>query len=674
MCLIAALRVFCLPLAAVLAIALHPGPSLAADRDAMVLTGPAGFDDVSAHLDYTLDPDWRLTIADFVGPSPVAMQPLPGPRPDFGYTTAKVWLRVRLVNGAPEASDWLVFMPVSFLQRLAIHRIDAGGAVDTLVDLTEDSPYDARPIDYPQIAAPFTLEPGQTATLVVSYYSLGAARHMISLETPESFAAMSSLATAKNYAFYGMMAVMIALAMVAMVALRQFVFAAYAAYAASILVYIAHSDGTAFQQIWPTHPQLNSMAAAVTGSGVMVFSALFAMSFLQTKRYHPVMHRVLLAIVFSVLALDAILWTIDPKLLNRLLVYMILVSVLACVVAGLVAARTRFREVRFYVLAWSASLIPAALFTARLGFGVEPGFITPYDAIRLALILDALMMGLAIFDRYNHLRQTAMEETLAHARRNLALGQRLAVLEEQYAKASALAQRREESVKDTVHDLRQPMHALRLSLRQMFSAGRDKTDAGQVESALGYMERLVAERLADQPASGMPSASSPRQETPTPAQAEKSGPAEPGLHGVLRGVADMFAPEAVEKGLELRLVLAAPDAGVAAYPLMRVAANLVSNAIKYTREGRIVVALRRDGAGHRVEVHDTGPGLGGVTFDHALQRNQRLDRDRDYADGSGLGLAVVKEIADANAWRISACDGRRTGASIRVVLPATAAP
>ena len=39
--------------------------------------------------------------------------------------------------------------------------------------------------------------------------------------------------------------------------------------------------------------------------------------------------------------------------------------------------------------------------------------------------------------------------------------------------------------------------------------------------------------------------------------------------------------------------LAAPDAEVAAYPLMRVIANLVSNAIKYTREGRILIGLRR---------------------------------------------------------------------------------
>ena len=258
---------------------------------------------------------------------------------------------------------------------------------------------------------------------------------------------------------------------------------------------------------------------------MLVVGGLFAITFLQTRRYHPVIHRLLLAVVGLVLATDLILWATDPQLLKRLLVLMISVSTPTFLAAGITAALKRFREVRFYLFAWCAGLIPAVLFTARYGFGYEPAFITTYDAFRLALLFDALMMGLAIFDRYNHLRQTAMDETLAHAQRNVALGQRLALLEESYAQVAARARRREESVKDTVHDLRQPMHALRLSLRQMFS---DKTgqaaDAGQVESALGYMERLVAERLAERPEG----------DEAKPGRTE-SAATEPGIHGVLPG-------------------------------------------------------------------------------------------------------------------------------------------
>ena len=636
----------------------------AGERGPLVLTGPVETEALSRHFEYTTDPDWQLTVGDLIGQSAVDMQPLPGPVPDFGYTAARIWLRVQLLNGTGAQDAWRFFVQANFTQQIAVYRVGPDGSVATLLDLTEDSPFEARPIDDPQMVVPFSLAPGEAATLVVAYYSQGSSRISMSVETADSFAAYARVRDAKSYAFYGMMAVIIVLATVALALLRQPVFAAYAAYLSAVFIYVAHGDGTAFQFIWPGLPRFNSMASVPAGSAVIVFGSLFAMTFLQTWRYQPVIHRLLLAIIAAVLLVDAVLWVADPQLLKRLLVVMISVSVLTFVAAGLLAARTRFREVRFYVFSWAAGLIPALLFTARFGFGYEPAFITSYDAIRLALIVDALMMGLAIFDRYNHQRRAAMEETLAQAQRNLALSQRLALLEESYEQVTASARQREESVKDTVHDLRQPMHALRLSLREMFSGGREAADAGQVESALGYMERLVAERLA---AAGGPSPAA----AGLPAEA---GTAEPGLHAVLRGIVDMFAVEAADKGLGLKLVLAAPDAGVAAYPLMRVGSNLVSNAIKYTRDGRILIALRRSGPGHRIEVHDTGPGLQGAAFDQALIRNERLDRDRTMAEGSGLGLAVAKQIAEANGWEITSCTRRRTGASILIDVPAGPAP
>lgn len=665
------------PLVLSMLMTLLAAPADADDRGPLILSGPADIDMLARHFEYVLDRDWTLGADDFAEPSPIAMQPLPGPVPDFGYTPARIWLRLDVSNGTAGANDWLFFVHANFTQRIAIYRIGAGGGVATLLDLDTQSPFGARPVDYPQMVAPFALAPGEAATLLVAYYSQGASRLSMSVETPESFAVQARLNAAKNYVFYGMIGILIAAALLALVMFRQMVFAAYAAYLLSVFLYVAHADGIAFQYLWPHWPAFNSMASVVVGSGVMVFGGLFAIAILQTAVHHPIMHRVLQTVIGSVLVLDVVLWAIDPQLLKRLLVIMISITTMTLLVAGLVAARTRFREVRFYVLGWLATVIPSGLFTARHTFGIETERFNLYDAVRIALVFEAMMMGLAIVDRFNqlrHSRRLALEESLAQARRNLALGERLALLEERYAQARAMEQRRAESAMDTAHDLRQPMHALRLSVRQMFTDRAAKeADAAQIESALDYMERLVAERLVDDgDADDRPSRLGGEAGPAAPAPGTE--PAEPGLHDVLRGIADMFAAEAQARGLELRLVLAAPDAGVAAYPLMRIAANLVSNAIKYTRQGRVVIGLRRHGTGHRVEIHDTGPGLNGTVFEEALNRGHRLERDRAEAEGSGLGLAVVRETAAAHGWRVTACDGRRTGASIRVDLSGAAVP
>ncbi len=655
----------------VLIAALPQAPVHAAAQPPLVLNGPADMQALGGHMEYIIDPDWQLSVKDFIDPSAVAAKPLAGPVPDFGYTAAKIWLRLPVVNGTDRQNEWRFYVHSNFTQEIAIYKIGSDGAVTTLLDLKRDSPFRARPVNYPQMVAPFELNPAEAATLVVSYYSQGSSRMSMSVETPDSFARIAAVSQAKNYAFYGMMLVMFALVSAALIVLRQPVFAAFSGYILSMLTYVSHSDGVAFQYVWPNYPHFNSVAAILAGSSVLVFGGLFAMAILQTSRFHPIMLRVLIAAVASVLLVDAVFLTTNPQLLNRLLAIMLSVCTLTYLIAGLNAARTRFREVRFFVFAWIAVLIPASLFTARFAFGFEPSFVTLYDTIRIALVFEALLMGLAIFDRYNQMRQSAMEENLAEVKRNLALSQRLTALEGNYAQVTDNSRRREESVKDTVHDLRQPMHALRLSLRQMLDPEDGKAkDSVQIESALAYMERLVAERLAETPQDDMPlsPAEGGVNDGVKHTRETKEAAPEPGLHEVLRGIADMFSAEADAKGLKLRLVLAAPDGAIAAYPLMRVTANLVSNAIKYTRQGRVLIALRRHGKGHRIEVHDTGPGLGGADFEKALQRNERLDRDLDAAEGSGLGLSVVKEIAEANDWRITACQGRRTGASIRVAV------
>jgi hypothetical protein len=428
------------------------------------------------------------------------LRPLPDKVPDFGYTPALIWLELPVVNRTADVASWMFFVHANFTQKIAIYRIAADGTVTTLLDLDEDTPFSGRPVDNPQMVAPFDLAPQEEARLVVAYYSQGASRLSMSIETPQSFAALMQVSDSKSFAFYGIMSVMLVLALVGLAILRQPVFAAYAAYVTSVFIYIAHADGATFQYLWPEFPRFNSMASVVAGSAVMVFGGLFVVTFLQTARYHPIMHRVLLVMITCVLIIDVVLWSLDPQLLKRMLVIMILIVTLTYLGASLIAARTRFREVRFYVLSWTAAAIPIGLFTARFAFGIEPSFITAYDAMRLGVMFEALMMGLGIFDHYSYQRRTAMEATVAHAQRSLALGQRLAALEEQFARASAMARQREESVKDTVHDLRQPMHALRLSLRQMLGdRSASGAASGEVEAALGSMERMVAERLASEP-------------------------------------------------------------------------------------------------------------------------------------------------------------------------------
>lgn len=79
--------------------------------------------------------------------------------------------------------------------------------------------------------------------------------------------------------------------------------------------------------------------------------------------------------------------------------------------------------------------------------------------------------------------------------------------------------------------------------------------------------------------------------------------------------------------------------------LRRILQNFLSNAIRYTARGRIVIGCRRAGGQLRIEVHDTGPGIAQARQREVFEEFHRLDNVGNAERGAGLGLAIVERIA-----------------------------
>src|SRR6266576_476293 len=106
--------------------------------------------------------------------------------------------------------------------------------------------------------------------------------------------------------------------------------------------------------------------------------------------------------------------------------------------------------------------------------------------------------------------------------------------------------------------------------------------------------------------------------------------------------------------------------------LRAVAANLVSNAVKYSPdEGMISLALRREGAEIVFDVRDAGPGLTPEDRDRIFDWfYQGEDIHHGRVRGSGLGLAIAREFVVAHDGRIEVVSDREGGAHFRVTLAA----
>jgi signal transduction histidine kinase/Na+/proline symporter len=116
------------------------------------------------------------------------------------------------------------------------------------------------------------------------------------------------------------------------------------------------------------------------------------------------------------------------------------------------------------------------------------------------------------------------------------------------------------------------------------------------------------------------------------------------LAEVLEPLVSEFRALAAERGLDFRHAPSTLWVDTDPQLLRRVLQNFLANAVRYTASGRVLLGVRRDGAGARIEVHDTGPGI-------AREQQQLIFEEfRRGGDapgqGLGLGLAIAERIAE----------------------------
>lgn len=116
-------------------------------------------------------------------------------------------------------------------------------------------------------------------------------------------------------------------------------------------------------------------------------------------------------------------------------------------------------------------------------------------------------------------------------------------------------------------------------------------------------------------------------------------------------VCELLSEKAAEKGLTLAHAQGpGVPAQIRADParLKQILYNLAGNAVKFTREGGVLVTLETEGQNLRLAVRDTGPGINPGDQTRLFEQFERGAAERDKsAPGAGLGLAMVKRLAEA---------------------------
>jgi Na+/proline symporter/signal transduction histidine kinase len=183
------------------------------------------------------------------------------------------------------------------------------------------------------------------------------------------------------------------------------------------------------------------------------------------------------------------------------------------------------------------------------------------------------------------------------------------------------------------HDILQPLNAARLyvtSLVERQNGGEDSRLVENIDDSLEAIEEILGALLDI---------------SRLDAGAMTTSITSFKMADLMRSLEIEFAPIARAKGLELTFVPCSLPVQSDRALLRRLLQNFISNAIKYTPRGRVLVGCRRHGQSLQIAVYDTGVGIPVAKRGEIFKEFHRLEQGARIARGLGLGLSIVERLA-----------------------------
>lgn len=271
----------------------------------------------------------------------------------------------------------------------------------------------------------------------------------------------------------------------------------------------------------------------------------------------------------------------------------------------------------------------------------------------------------ALRHAYDYMEQRVNQRTKKISEINLLLRQEIEdrqLAEKSLIDAKSEADRANESkskfLAATSHDLLQPMNSSRLFMAALNELSLTE-EAEKLLASLSYslenLESLIS-ALVD-------------------ISKLEAGLIEPvledfSINDLLDNLASEFVPQAESKQLRFRYKGSNRVVRSDAYLLARILRNLLSNAVRYTNSGSILLGVRRRKSGLEIQVCDTGIGIPDDKLVEIFHEFNRIDaKKRRHDQGLGLGLAIVEKLASVMSHQISVSSTEGKGSTFSVFIP-----
>lgn len=569
--------------------------------------------------------------------------------PSLGYRTGATWVRFDFINSSQHQVQRWLHANWPFQQYYTVYLIKPDGSLRTLTSGTE-TPLTERPLPSRHVLFPITLEPGESLRVYLRESGRAGIVLDLTLWPPAVLLDEMSLRTMLRNLGLGVTLIVVVFAVFAWQTHRRLGLLYMAPAQIFMVIFLVGYDGFLFDVLPNTENMRFGRGVHAFGLLTLLFHILFAREFLQLAQSFPSADFIMRWLALGcVIGLIALMFTNFPRELNLLAVF--LISVITLI--ALRAAWQGGSNARGYVVAWGLMWAGGVLHSAQL-LGWLGNISYLRDIPFFTLIASALIITYVIYRDLERTRRHAeveLQRLLAHEKNShihlsQAVAERTQELSQALERAEAANRSKTIFLSSMSHELRTPLHNVLgyTALLKRKSTRDSRRHLDVIERSGRHLLFLIDDLL--------------QYARNDSCQAELR--LEPMLlvdlcdqlaeHGLLM-VQQQNNRLEIECDADLPVCVEAD-----AHRLRQVMLNLLANACKYTRNGRVRIGIHGVSVAQEApasveeiawrnllfEVEDTGCGIASEDVQRIFQPFERLP-DMKHQPGLGLGLAIAQQ-------------------------------
>ena len=568
---------------------------------------------------------------------------------DFGTETAPIWIKFEIENTSSTAQKRTLDTGNNLPQQANIYTVSASKQLQLIYQ--HEYPR-IQVINYitPNVATQLQIAPHERMTLFIQYQSI--ASNHLHLALLKNDAALSNhfLLVAAALCAVTIMFTLIIFSFIVYWVLGQKKYLYFGCQELSASLIILNAGGILFL----LSPQDDVAFVGVLSVGLSFvtsfFAQLFGVAFLTSIKPLPYFSkasffiRALLLVLFILLlvpATRAVAIACGQPL--------ILLSAVSLVMASGYLAVKGHKESWPYLLSWVGVLTAVAYFVLVHNDIIKDETTFHYMAVYVSIAMQSLLMSLSLWLQMSRMGKAAgeqREELMGVYHERAKEAEQVALLSSQRNEAMQDAFDKTRNLVSVSHDINNYIAVIKHSLN-----GAANTKDAPVEQAMDSLDHLkeLSSQIITLNQFGQCSA------------AELCD-----IEKLISTLQQEYQPAAAEKRITLRFSCRVKSLDISEVLIKRIFDNLLQNAIKFTQDSPVYIAVWQEANAIVLQVMDSGKGMPEKEIDRLMLAFQQ---EKTATEGFGLGLFIVKSLSNSVGAELSIKRNRRAGMNIKVKIP-----